>query len=901
MTGQPRRRPRALSAPLVLFSLALGCSEGTPTASALPPLPEVMFSGCQLIRDGGRCEVTPGQSLTVWVGTALSHELAIGGSPVSDEVQVIEGGVRHRVTVPDRLAPLTITSSGRVLFSLELGPHTAFAELERADQLRLSGHVEQARDLVNVTRERAVGEQQTRARALLARMMLGAGEPERAAAELEQTLEQSHASGRRSDALKDALALCFIYIELLEDLPRARALLEQVRPWLAAMPHGLAAFEHYQGLLAQRQQRLGSAHEHYRNALRYARRIGDDTKARDVAIPLATTLAALGRFDEALTLLEQASDQARTASPCARGPLFAALAWMGMLAGSRSTLPLDVAGHLERALEFDSICGNPRFQRNDLINLGLWALEQQDIESAEAVLSKLEALKGGQTSELAVWEAELSGRLALIREQLPQALSHFTRELVLAQAAARRDDVARALVSRGEVLERLERLAEALGAYREADEVISSGSEPFSVIENDGFFGSRDAAVRRLISGLARSGQAHGAFTVAVRGFQRSLGSLTLPARVAALDPERSLAWQEHMSSYRALRSRIERLGLDDWRLSLDQLGFRVAERRALDDEASRHLRLAWQLLGRFTKDEPAELALAPGELLLLTVPGRERWWGFVASQEGTDVGPLEQTPDQSPEAAVTRWLNALGERLSTASHVSVLPYGLSRNIDFAALAVGGAPLIERLPLVYRLGLDAASVRARARSSVLIVGDPSDELTAAREEARQVALTLAADRRELLIGPLATRESILERLPHVSLFHYAGHGESLDAEGAPGLLLADGARLSPSDVLGSSGVPAQVVLAACNMGRGAMDAWTGGWSMAHAFVLAGSREVVAAVDRVPDSSAAQLLSWLYRERSEHPTRPLRELLAAAQRRAHHAGVPSWRSFRVLAP
>ncbi|HMV69493.1 MAG TPA: CHAT domain-containing protein, partial [Myxococcota bacterium] len=108
---------------------------------------------------------------------------------------------------------------------------------------------------------------------------------------------------------------------------------------------------------------------------------------------------------------------------------------------------------------------------------------------------------------------------------------------------------------------------------------------------------------------------------------------------------------------------------------------------------------------------------------------------------------------------------------------------------------------------------------------------------------------------EPLLGPAITRAAVEAALARVQLAHLSGHGA---ADGwSSSVRLAGGDALDVTDVLALPQVPEQVVLSACSTAADRGTTWDGA-GLAHAFALAGARQVVAAVRPVADTSAAQI-------------------------------------------
>jgi tetratricopeptide (TPR) repeat protein len=777
-----------------------------------------------------------------------------------------------------------------------------FTELERANTLRRSGQLTEALALIARCESRGE-EERSRARALGARILLAQGDPRAAAEELRQTLEEAARLGRISDATADTFALAFIQIVHLNELTSARETLAIGEGWGRDDPGALGWHQHFSGLLALQMGDLPAARARFEQAAAYAARLDDVKQRRDSSVYLAQVAAEVGELRLATRLLEQLLATDTQLSTCERGPLHSSLAWIGMQGEGRPDAPLDIDQQLQQAREQDTACGNPFQLRLDALNLGLRALGRGDRAAAGRWLGELRSLTAGLSAALSLWEIELEARVALNDRRLAAALALFEREALLSEGQGNGDGLLRAQIGRGEVYERLGRLAPALAAFQSADELVSKQQYAFFAgSQRDGFLGRRDGAVRALVDALVRQGKSRDALRVAVRAFQRALGSFALAPRSQQLPPAARARWEQHLSAYQRVRAEIEALSVEDWRLDSSQIRERLSARRDKAAAAEQHLADAWRVLG----SSPPESEPLPGEagqVVLVVFPAERGWLTFTAWQSELEVERFEQLSELStPSSGTARALTSVARWHESARELAVVPYGAAQGIDFAALPLAGQPLIESLPVRYRLALGRARQSLPPRS-VAIVADPNDDLAAARVEAARVAESLAALPQHVLIGEQARREPLLDLLATASLFHYAGH--ALPAGGAlNGLPLSGGGVLAPSDVLAARRVPEQVILAACDAASGEEAAWAGGWSLAHAFALAGAEEVVAALRKINDRDSARLMQLFYQALAQQAGQgapSLASALQSAQRAAQREGLSDWQAFRVLSP
>jgi CHAT domain-containing protein len=180
--------------------------------------------------------------------------------------------------------------------------------------------------------------------------------------------------------------------------------------------------------------------------------------------------------------------------------------------------------------------------------------------------------------------------------------------------------------------------------------------------------------------------------------------------------------------------------------------------------------------------------------------------------------------------------------------------------------------------------------------AALVLSDPNGNLAAARDEGRDVASALARSWNVVsLEGEDATSAAVRDALAHADLFHFAGHGRAAGRAGWSSAMPLASGQLSLGDILALPRAPARVVLSACD------GAHTGGMSLAQAFLVAGSRAVVASTRPVRDDVARAITSALYESLVADPHADLASALRDAQL-AVRTRIPDadWSAFRALA-
>lgn len=211
--------------------------------------------------------------------------------------------------------------------------------------------------------------------------------------------------------------------------------------------------------------------------------------------------------------------------------------------------------------------------------------------------------------------------------------------------------------------------------------------------------------------------------------------------------------------------------------------------------------------------------------------------------------------------------------------------------------------------------------------NALVVGNPSmprltfyhgelEPLPLAETETSNVT-KLLNDRKHkatLFQGPLATKKSILEKLPQVGIFHIATHGLQIfpgQRTYLPGALVcarvsdvgeinctATDCLLLAQDIqqLDLSGLEL-AVLTSCYTGSGEVKA-EGLLGLGRAFLYAGGRSAVLAMWKVPDTEATtEFMEHFYSNflHSRRPAAALRHAMLAMLKRPEE----DWASYYVL--
>ncbi len=298
----------------------------------------------------------------------------------------------------------------------------------------------------------------------------------------------------------------------------------------------------------------------------------------------------------------------------------------------------------------------------------------------------------------------------------------------------------------------------------------------------------------------------------------------------------------------------------------------------------------------------------ADGQLYVLAVTS-----GHVSAQllsaEPTRLRALIDTYKQNPDS--TEVLEELGAQLlpptmlpAPGQTLYIAPDALVSELAFAGLRVDGQFLVQRHDIALVPSASAMLALATQRTTAvapaatatidpkdyLIVGDPTGDLPAAREEALEVAAYLGTP---AVIGTQASAEQVMQSA-HLRVLHLAMHS-GIGPLG-PWLRFANG-EMAGAKLLSKNLAPELAVLASCASGAGqGADFWG---SLGGLFLSAGTPSVVVSIGAAEDTTTRLLVNDFYREylTTNRPS----AALADAQKRAIASGLAprAWAPFAVM--
>lgn len=843
-------------------------------APELPSSADILWTGCAADNDHLRCEVGQ-EPLVVWVPGELDGwqwqldgehvqptvvERASGGTRVTLPLASIEGG-EHELALVDEAGAVawTLTLLGdalapyRAAFASELGALRGSADLDARLRLaqRLLAEAPSEPSLDKLARLQAARELHLDDRGI-------ASSP----AAVEDLLERAADTAVRLQRWGEPCKAASIGLMLATNTWNTDGIARWerwVEPCRQRSAHWDIALSYYVGVVRLRQGRYSDAALELGRARRGAAALGLShellAQKRQIELLLRTA-----RFSEASRELQAL--QSHPAEGCARASLDSDIGFFQLLAWQQGDIDLgDPRVALGRALashDKGGPCERLELADHDRIKLGYAAAEVGDAKGLAHSIGSIDprTLRGkfpAQYHELRVLEAvlrEATNEAHVALEAMESSLSD-----TLDPAARWRLHTARAQVAEaeGDVNGVIDAQRAAEGVLDEIRDGVSS-----EAIRDRWLSGYRRSATS-LVERLIEAGRLEEAACATRRARSRALEFHDLAAR-----PSSSSATPPHTASDPCLRP---------WSRRPDEL------------------------------------------VLLVFARPSGGWWAFEIRDEAVrDVTVLPELPIE-PGEDTGAWWDPWSSSLAATSAVRVLPSGEAHAVAFHRLGWRGAPLASQRAVIYGLDLEPMEPTSLEQPPTALVAfadvDPLRSLDRYANAVTEVDATLSDEgwSTEWMEGEQCNSASLRERLPSVSLFHYYGHGEQRgvdplsspeheDDVGTTALVLAGGMHLDVDDVLTLPQVPRWAVLLGCQLGHHDLHGWSGGLSLAHAFLLAGTEQVMASTHVIEAAAVAELGPQLYADRPPDGFELSSALHLAWASRDVAAGEPRWKDLRV---
>ncbi|HEX8107898.1 MAG TPA: CHAT domain-containing protein [Kofleriaceae bacterium] len=211
-------------------------------------------------------------------------------------------------------------------------------------------------------------------------------------------------------------------------------------------------------------------------------------------------------------------------------------------------------------------------------------------------------------------------------------------------------------------------------------------------------------------------------------------------------------------------------------------------------------------------------------------------------------------------------------------------------DVAFAALRRHGELVLDHHPVAYAPSAAVLSATRRSSSPVrpTVLGDPTDDLSQARQEAVEVARRLQVTPR---LGAEASRAAVFDAAG-ATLIHIAAHTTPTTAGAA--LRMSDG-LLDAGAVIDHGVAAGAIVLMTCS--SAAVTSRDELAPLASAFVAAGAHTVIASRWTVPDETARRFALMFYQ--ADGLADPVTAVAGAQRQLVKDVPVKYWATFTVV--
>ena len=534
-------------------------------------------------------------------------------------------------------------------------------------------------------------------------------------------------------------------------------------------------------------------------------------------------------------------------------------------------------------------------------NIGMSLLALGRLKEAETQFLKAEQISA-DIHNITNWVKALLelGNVNLALEQAGQALDYYQRTFDLSKKHGIKEVEWRAAAGMGTVLRRKQQTTESLSWLSKAVEVVEGMRASLKIDElRNSFQNNKLDLYRDIITLLIGMNRTDEAFNYLERSRSRSFIDLLGNQKVAFKSKADQDNWNHIHTLGLTLDSLRSELG------SYDQPPVNLQESyqtlNAQYEEAILEVKQQNPSLSSFISVDPLNLQgvqqlLAPQVglvsyfltknhiyLWLITehkthfkqVPVKEQELLTVITRYRQLVQHLE--PVDSELQNLYRWLiKPIEPELSKLNVLGIIPDGPLHFLSFSALKHGPTYLVDDIPLFYAPSASVfqftfAKRQQEKNEKVLAIGNPdlgnyNYNLPLAELEAQSIKWNYP--QMDILTGPKATKEWVVDNISKYGIIHLAAHGEFDEFNPLLSSLWLsspnpENRRLTVKEVFSLELQADLVTLSACQTGLGKLEAGEL-IGLNRAFIYAGTHALVSALWRVDDLSTSVLMKHFYR-------------------------------------
>ena len=934
--GGRRKLGLSVLASTVLYAALVGCDPLTVMEESDPSKLSVMYTGCHTVQEGPLCELPKlnaaekTASLTLHVALQDIPTIVIRSSKgettwnhtkCSTET-CIKTDSGHRITLP------LLASTQEVLvkspspdisdWALSITDYQERpAAMSDAVALERTSKREEALHLLETALPTLAPQWQAEAMSHVARMYKRLGKADEALQSFEQSMDLHLQTGGLSHYVKDGTAAVHTLImDAGMKLNEARDLAASLRGILP-QHYESQHFYHWASMFAAHSTRT---HDdvllHSQRGMKLGKKIGNAKLENFFTHLRSLTLQKVGRFDEAIELLQgqlvrSEADESRDCSYVENLNTLGFIQWHKELVAldDQDLAPTAVKTFHKAAELAIQLCTSGVFKHertNSYINLALAYMSLGRLDDAASWLQRINI----STENLLLhqqWYYQTKGEILLERGLPHDALAAFDKIAQLRDH--KRDPYVKLRSQLGQIDANLQ--------LKKHTEALTIWDEHISKIDEEGllvpihsgrelFLSQYATYTESLVSTLLKDDQIESARKVIQQTQSQLLRSVVTQDRLNFMTSSEKLAWLAALGQYETLRSDLEGLRKNLWTIPTTEKPAYEAQINKLENQvlvALDRVHDNLKLVSRSARDDQ-QSSVEEGVAQLTFSQTRSMWVLIVSlnNQFTAITQPRKRFPKSNQVAKAL--IKEAWPHLREANQLAISASGLFSNLDFHQIEIHSQPLIAHFPIRYSFGLsNLTEPKAHgSKQDVLILGDPSGNLPNARIEAEAVFAILSANQEQrvkLSVGSDITPTNFKASVQGTRLFHYAGHGRfDQDVPVKSELILSNESKFDVGDILSLTSAPETVILSACQTATTDTLKIYESLGLAHAFIAAGSKQVIASSRNVRDDLSYFIMNELHQKYLE--TKDLARSLQFAQITAAQRFPESdWATYRLI--
>lgn len=719
----------------------------------------------------------------------------------------------------------------------------------------------------------------------------------------------------RNKILDNQTLLSYIYLQLNDDLVNAKQVIDNLE---SVSNDGLSTFyqNYYQGALYTYLGDLRKAEKHIKNAIQIATAFNFNEKILDADFLYSNILVESGRITEAIEIRETILSKANKYDDnCKKVIYLDGLAWAQLqqidsLYGVKENTSIDPLSSLNQALSIaESHCPERKSMHvNILLNLAMAHLLDNKIQSAKQLIEKVDAMKVPLSYRQKLDLLEMQGKLSLLDKNSNKALHSFSQLLKYSESTKYSIFMIKALVGLAETYQLLDENHAAREHYARATDLIFGHSLGIPVTASQpNFISKLSRFSKKYVDFLYQTNRIDEALQVTRRFRAGWLQDLFQLSQIHSQKLSKNPVWLSTLSKIRKVRSAIINQQSISWTLPQNQLLQSNIELKEKEQELAQLFDLAISLVNETSTTEYAGYANPkPNELFLFFYPVENGWLGFAKAERSLKSHFISShhSSSLSPENMAQEWITAFEGEIESNDILKVYPFGILKNVDFQALVFQNELLLSRKSIHYGVDLSHKKITQVKQTQVsrsLVVANSLGDLRETELEANQIIqITKPFNWENNLLTTSQTKFTrIKNQLQRSQHFHYAGHVFDNKTSTSQYLLpLADNTYLDSNDIIILERAPKWVVLSACNSAKNNSTVNTESLGLAQAFIMSGSKQVIASSRPVLDKHTRTLMTKFYQHWTE--SGDFAESLRTAQLNLiRNQPEADWLAFRIL--